>query len=206
MTKNKGTTKPARSRNKKTKSPPESTWPELAGISDQAVKKKTGKSWVEWVEWLDTEDATSLTHPQIAKLALASFPEIGGWWSQNITVAYERIRGLREVGQRRDTRAFDANKSKTFHVHVSRLYAAFSRKRQRSKWLETELNVRSPRKDKSMRVDWADGTKVVLNFWDKGAEKSSVSIQHSGHATKKKSDETKAFWQERLQALAAVLS
>ncbi|MFK8004514.1 MAG: hypothetical protein AB8H86_33410 [Polyangiales bacterium] len=188
------------------KAAPESTWPVLAGISDDAVKKKTDKSWVEWVRWLDAENATSLTHPQIAKLILARFPEVGGWWSQGITVAYERIRGLREVGQRRDTKAFDANKSKTFHVHVSRLYTAFSRKRERAKWLKVERSVRVPRKDKSMRVDWADGTKVAVHFWDKGASKSSVSIQHSGHTTKKKADAAKVFWHERLQELALVLS
>lgn len=193
-------------RDKSTKTATESTWPALAGISDEAVSKKTGKSWADWVHWLDSENATSLSHPEIAKLIRARFPDISGWWSQGITVAYERIRGLREVGQRRDTKTFDANKSKTFHVHVSRLYAAFSRKRERSKWLTVEVSVRSPRKDKSMRLDWADGTKVTIGFWDKGAEKSSVSLQHSGHATKKKADAAKAFWHERLHALVGVFS
>lgn len=219
MTTNKDAKREVRARMKKTgesytaaraqvrrANPPKSTWPELAGMSDAAAKKKTGKDWAAWVKWLDSKNATSLTHPQIAKLIRKSFPDIGGWWTQGVTVAYERIRGFREIGQRRDDKTFDANKSKTFPVHVSRLYEAFSRKRQRAKWLAEELDVRAPNKDKSLRATWSDGTQVSFYFTDKGESKSSVAIQHSGHATKKKADAHKALWHERLQALARVLS
>ena len=48
--------------------------------------------------------------------------KVPGWWAQTVTVGYERIKGLRAVGQRRDG-TFEANKSRTFAVPLARLYA-----------------------------------------------------------------------------------
>ena len=59
-----------------------------------------------------------------------------------VTVGYERIRGLREKGQRRGG-GYDVNKSKTVHVPIHKLYLAFSTKRTRSRWLgEVDLVVK----------------------------------------------------------------
>ena len=54
-----------------------------------------------------------------------------GWWAQAVTVCYERIKGLRAVGQRRDG-SFEANKSRTFSVPLVRLYRAFHDARTRA--------------------------------------------------------------------------
>ncbi len=56
-----------------------------------------------------------------------------------------------------------------------------------------------------MRLTWEDDTSVELYFTAKGAIKSQVAIQH--RKLKKKSDATqlKAYWGERLAALAEVL-
>ena len=91
---------------------------ELAGVGDETVSARTGRTWAEWVRFLDAHGAYDLPHPEIAKLALA---ETGhGWWSQSVAVGYERIRGLREVGQRRSGE-YEANRSKTMPVPVERL-------------------------------------------------------------------------------------
>ena len=69
--------------------------------------------------------------------------KIPGWWAQTVTVGYERIKGLRAVNQRRDG-TFEANKSRTFAVPVSRLFDAFHDPRVRARWLpDVKLTVRT---------------------------------------------------------------
>jgi hypothetical protein len=65
-------------------------------MSDSAVSKQTGRTWAEWVGVLDAARAAEKPHRQIA----AYFASLGTprWWSQMVTVGYERIRGLREKG------------------------------------------------------------------------------------------------------------
>ena len=83
------------------KSKPSSSedYAQLAGLADTSVLKRTGRTWAEWVRVLDAARATERPHKEIA-LYVSSLgtPD---WWSQMVTVGYERIRGLRVKGQRR---------------------------------------------------------------------------------------------------------
>ena len=124
----------------------------LAGMSDEAVRAKTGRTWSQWVRALDDVDAATMPHREIARHVRENYEGVSGWWAQTVAVGYERIRGLREIGQRRGG-GYDANKSKTFAVPVSRLYRAFSVKRTRERWLaDVELRIRTSTVDKSMRI------------------------------------------------------
>ncbi|MEQ9569487.1 MAG: hypothetical protein RLN75_04800 [Longimicrobiales bacterium] len=40
----------------------------LAGMSDEAVARRTGRTWTEWTAWLDARSAAELPHPDIARL------------------------------------------------------------------------------------------------------------------------------------------
>lgn len=176
----------------------------LAGMADETVKTKTGKSLAEWVAALDRIGARELSHREIAKYVAENF-EVSAWWSQSITVGYERIRGLREIGQRRSGE-FEANKSKTFPVPVEKLHRAFAQARTRKQWLDVEITVRKSTPPKAIRLTWPDQSIVEITFADKGASKSQVAIQHrklpsSAHATRVKQD-----WGERLDALARLLA
>ena len=176
----------------------------LAGMSDAAVRAKTGRTWRQWVQQLDAVDAAKLTHREIARHVHESY-EISGWWAQAVTVGYERIRGLREIGQRRGG-GYDANKSKTFPVPIAKLYRAFSVKRTRSRWLgEVDLVIRTSTANRSMRITWPDGTSVQLYFTAKGAKKSQVAVQQTGLAKKRDVTKSKEFWAERLAALGELL-
>jgi hypothetical protein len=57
-----------------------------------------------------------------------------------------------------------------------------------------------------MRFTWPDGTLVVVGFMSKGAGKSAVQVSHGRLPDKAASDKAKAFWSERLSALAEVLA
>jgi hypothetical protein len=177
---------------------------ELAGMSDEAVRAKTGRTWREWVRELDAVEAVKLSHGDIARHVAASY-ELSSWWTQTVTVGYERIRGLREIGQRRDG-GFEAHKSKTFAVPVSRLYRAVRFKRARQRWLpDIDPVVRAVTAEQSMRASWPDGTSVQFQFVAKGLRKSQVVIQHVGLNSREDVDRKKAYWTERLSALASIL-
>lgn len=176
----------------------------LAGMSDASIKAKTGCTWKRWVGALDYARAYEWPHSKIAEYVHEEF-DVGDWWSQTVTVGYERIKGLRAIGQRRDG-SFEAAKSKTFAVPLPRLYRAWSDSKLRAKWLQGDLTIRSATPQKYMRVSWPDGSLVILGFLKKGAAKSSVAVQHTKLPDRSAVTKMKAFWHERLTALEAVLA
>jgi uncharacterized protein YndB with AHSA1/START domain len=177
----------------------------LAGMSDETIAARTGCTWEKWVRSLDAHDMASKPHREIAQFVHEKY-KIDGWWAQSVTVGYERIKGLREKGQRRGG-SYEASKSKTLPVGIARLYRAFRDQRLRSRWLPgVELTVRTAIPERSMRITWDDGTSVELWFTAKGDEKSQVSVQHVRLASKADAEARKAFWAARLGALAELLA
>jgi hypothetical protein len=180
-------------------------WAELAGFSEEAVKKATGSGWTRWVAALDRIGAAGMTHRDIARRVRDELG-IDGWWAQAVTVGYERIRGLRAKGQRRDG-GWEVNKSKTIGVPMVKLYGAFATKRARGRWLgEVRLEVKTAARGKSIRMRWEDGTRLDAYFVPKGERKSQVALQHRDLPSQAAADRMRAFWTERLAALAGLLA
>ena len=176
----------------------------LAGMSDEKVKQATGCDWAAWVAALDYAHANEMSHREIARHIKEKF-DTPSWWTQTVTVGYERIRGLRAIGQRRDG-SYEASKSKTVEVPVDKLYKAFRDARVRAKWLPgVNLTVRTATPNKSMRVQWDDATRVEIGFYPKGEAKSQVALTHVRLSSKAEAERMKAFWGERLDALARTL-
>lgn len=192
----------AASNNKNAAAPP-SQWPAIAGMSDEKVKAATGRTWAKWVSALDDVGAYKMSHKDIAAL-LGEKYGVRPWWAQGVTVGYERIRGLRERGQRCDG-AFEASKSKTFAVSASDLYAMFS-PRTIKRWLPTGIaKDRGGTANRTVNLDWEDGTKALFSFVAKGPGKCSVAVQHTKLKSKDDIPRRKAFWTERFEALASAL-
>lgn len=188
---------------KKTEPQPKIDYAALAGMNNETVKAKTGCTWERWVAHLDYAGAREMSHREIADHIAKKF-KISGWWAQMVTVGYERIRGLRAKGQRRSG-SWEASKSRTFAVPVRTLFDAFADESLRRRWLAgVTLTVRAATSPKSMRIAWQDGTTVSLWFTDKGS-KSQVAVQHLKLSSKADADRMKAFWSEKLGALAEVL-
>lgn len=184
---------------------PTSEYATLAGMSDATIKARTGCTWERWVYALDRVKAHQWSHREIARHVREKY-KTSGWWAQSVTVGYERIKGLRAIGQRRGGE-YEAGKSKTFAVPVSRLYRAFRDARLRRRWLgDVRLSVRTAVADKSLRVTWPDGTSVELYFVAKGPSKSQVAVQHRGLADRAAVERAKAWWSERLEMLEASLT
>jgi len=188
-----------------TPSPTRVAYATLAGMSDASVKAKTGCNWERWVKALDYAGAVEWPHREIAEYVHKKF-KVADWWSQTVTVGYERIKGLRAIGQRRGG-GFETSKSKTFPVPLSRLYRAWVDAKTRGRWLPgVALTVRTATRNKSMRITWPDQTSVQLGFIGKGPRKSQVAVQHAKLADAAAATNMKAFWKARLQALGEVLA
>jgi hypothetical protein len=185
------------------KSEPTARYAELAGMSDESVSKRTGRTWAQWVRLLDAGKASEKPHREIAEYV--SSLGMPSWWSQTVTVGYERIRGLRDRGQRRGG-GYEATKSRTFAVPVERLFDAFAEARVRRRWLGPKVTVRRATPHKSMRLSWDDGTPVVLGFFSRGAAKSMVAIAHQKLPDRPAAEEMKRVWSERFDRLGRVLS
>jgi len=184
---------------------PRPNYAELAGYSDEVLKARTGCPWERWVGVLDYYGADKMAHRDIAALVNKKF-KIDGWWSQAVTVGYERIKGLRARGQRRDG-SYEATKSRTYNVPVETLFGAWADARLRRRWLDGEIGrVRTSTPKKSMRLEGKDRSIVAVGFWPKGPSKSAVSVQHTKLRDPETAAKLKTYWSERLDALRDVLT
>jgi hypothetical protein len=177
----------------------------VAGMSDEKLKARTGCTWERWVYALDRRGAAKMSHTDIARLVNEKY-KVDGWWSQTVTVGYERIKGLRARGQRRDG-SYEANKSRTFNVPVTTLFDAWADEGVRKRWLKGEsVKVRTATSPKSIRLGWSDGGIIAVGFASKGRSKSSVALAHTKLPDKATADRFKQYWSDRLDALGEVLT
>jgi hypothetical protein len=176
----------------------------IAGRSDETMVARTGCTWERWVYALDRHRAYELPHRDIAALVADKY-RTDGWWAQTVTVGYERIKGLRERGQRRDG-GFEASKSRTFPVPVTTLFDACADPAKRRTWLaDADPEVTSTTRPRSLRWAWGDGTRVQLWFEAKGDAKSTVAVAHTKLPDQAARTRVAAEWGERLSALGEAL-
>ncbi|HET7730452.1 MAG TPA: hypothetical protein VFK48_10505 [Usitatibacter sp.] len=183
---------------------PAGAGPRLAGVGTAAVLKATGRAWEEWLVVLDRAGAKRMPHKDIAALLARKFA-VPGWWSQMVTVGYEQARGLREPHQQAD--GFAANVSRTVHIPLDELYAAWTEPRQRARWLPgAPLEVRHATDGKSMRMTWTAGDSTVeVQFSAKGADRSRVAVEHGKLPSATAVVRQKAYWGDALARLKALL-
>jgi hypothetical protein len=175
------------------------------GVSDAAVQRATGKSWDEWFTLLDAWHGTTHNHTEIARHVYETYG-IDGWWAQNVTVGYERARGMRALHERPD--GFSGNASKTFPVSVERLFAAFVEPDERERWLEgIELRNRTSQPNKSARFDvLPEDGRLAVTFVAKGPDKAAAQLQQERLTDAEEVARWKAIWKEQLDRLAATLT
>jgi len=171
-------------------------------MSDAAVKAKTGKDWQQWFAILDKAGAKKMSHKEIAKY-LYGKRGVPGWWSQMVTVTYEQERRLREKHERPD--GYSVSASKTFGVSLDTIYRHWSDEKLRKEWLKDKFTIRKATANKSIRITWSDNTSVDIEFYNKGAAKSQVAVQHSRLSSAAQVERTRARWKAALERLSGVL-
>lgn len=171
-------------------------------IGDATVREKTGKSWKEWFALLDDAGAAQRPHAEIAR-SLAEEHGLSGWWSQSVTVEYERTRGLRQEHERPD--GFQVGATKTIAASRAEVWRAWEDEAVRELWLPgARIEVRTATKPKMMRLDWGDGGRLAV-YLDESGEKTRLAVQHEQLPDREAAERAKAFWRERVGVLKDLL-
>lgn len=172
-------------------------------FSDTAVRTKTGKSWEEWFRVLDTHGAHKLDHKSIAAMM---YRDLGcsRWWSQMITVEYERKHGLRALNQS-CAGDFQLSCSKTLPLPLDIAYTALADEKRRAKWLpKAPIAITKANANKNVRMKWQpDGSSVEARFYAKGPGKTQVVFDHSKLPEEKSVAKMRSFWADALDRLGA---
>ena len=169
-------------------------------LSDDAMRRGTGRGHAEWFALLDAWGATERTHTEIATW-LREAQGAGSWWTQGITVDYERARGMRAPHQQRD--GYSISVTRTVAVAAERALAAFTSAPLRRHWLPgAPMRQRPTRAALSARFDWGDPpSRVVVTLVPKGMDKAVVAVAHERLPDAESADRLKAAWREWLGQL-----
>jgi uncharacterized protein YndB with AHSA1/START domain len=185
-------------------------------ISDAAVKTKTGRTWKQWFALLDKWGAKKKPHKEIA-LYLREKMGATAWWSQMITVEYERKQRGRKIGERAANGGFTTDVQRTVKSSPAGAFDAFLSAEHAARWFTKKakaevrvggsysnsdgdqgefLAVDSP---KRARFTWDNkrhcpGTIVELTIRSAGPGKVAVCISHSRLKTAKDREKMKQGW------------
>ena len=170
-------------------------------LSEDAVRKGTGKGWDDWFRILDAWDATTKGHPAIARYL---HEELGvpGWWAQGVTVGYEWARGLRARNEAAG--GYQVSVSKTIAAGAEDVWRDFVEPARRNRWLASGTLRTRPgtgTAGKSARFDAADGRPVTIWLEAKG-ERSSVTVTSQRLAGPDEVEAVRATWRAHLADLA----
>lgn len=183
----------------RTEAPPSTT------LDDALVIARTGRAWADWFQLLADWGAGERSHTEIAKYLNLELG-VAAWWSQNITVEFERATGRRRVGQRADG-TFVATASKTIGVPAEVAFEAFADEARRAAWLaDLPLRLRGTRPFRTVRFDWESGpSRVVATIDAKGEARCVVALEHERLADAEEVHRRQALWRDRLARLRALL-
>ncbi len=172
--------------------------------SDEAMRRATGKGHAEWFALLDTLGATTHTHTEIARW-LSEAHGVPGWWTQNITVNYERVRGMRAPHEMGD--GFSISVTRTIAADPERILSAFTDPSIRERWLPgAGMQQRPTRAALTARFDWSEPpSRIVVTVAPKGPDKGLVAVTHEKLPDAQAAERSKATWRESLVALKALL-
>jgi hypothetical protein len=173
-------------------------------VADESMVRATGKGHADWFALLDAWGATGHNHTEIARW-LAGTYGTPGWWTQNITVAYERTRGMRARHQMAD--GFSVSVTRTIATDSQRALSAFMNEALRRQWLpDVPMRQRPTRAALTARFDWPDPpSRVIVAIVPKGEARSVVAVAHEQLPDAETGDRLKTAWRGWLGDLKAVL-
>ncbi len=172
--------------------------------SDESIVRATGRGSGDWFKLLDDWGASERRHPEIARWLMDEHG-VDGWWAQNLTVSYERARGLRARHQM--TTGFAIAVTRTVNVEADQLLAAFTDAEVRQRWLpDGTLEQRPTRAANAARFDWSEPpSRVVVTVVPRAPGKTTVALQHERLPDAETADRLKADWRDRLDGLKSLL-
>jgi len=167
--------------------------------SDEKVREATGRGWDEWCDIIDAWPGHTQGHQAIATF-LNEQQAIPGWWSQTVTLGYERITGIRLPNQSTDG-TFSANKSKTVTVDTLLLRDMLLDEGDRADLfpgLETELRSRPG--SKAIRIAVGPGL-ALFDLAPVEDGRVRVTVAHDRLPTAEDVEEWRDYWADWLSAI-----
>jgi hypothetical protein len=177
------------------------------GVSDEAVKRATGKDWKEWFAIMDKLGARKMDHKQIAGMIHGKFqPGLSGWWSQMITVEYEVARGMRAKGERPSGK-YSISKSATIEASMKDVYAAWNDPARRAEFAKgVRFEPRSVRPPDVVRLNLpSDGSYIEVRITPRGGTRCAVVVQQEGIPDARKAEKWREAWAKALARLKGTL-
>jgi uncharacterized protein YndB with AHSA1/START domain len=194
-------------------------------ISDDAVIKRTGKDLKHWFKVIDKFNCKKNGHKATAKY-LNEKHDVDGWYSQMLTVEYERENGLRDIHEK--TTGYAVSASRTINAPVEDVYDAWAKPSKLNKWFTTGAKqtfreggkysnndkdkgeFRKIVKNKRIRFTWENekhcpGTIVQVSFDKKGKDKTTITVQHEKLPDRKGRDDMKTGWSWAMDSLKSWL-
>jgi hypothetical protein len=189
-------------------------------VTDANILKKTGHGLDHWFAVLDAFGAAAKGHTASAR-HLYDDHGVPGWYTQAITVAYERARGLRAVNQNCAGK-FQVSVSRVMPASATQLVDLLSRPDKRAAWLQAadpslrqalEAAFKGPKagqvkvKDENnaqLRYRW-DGRTVQMYIVGKPNGKASLVVDNQDLPGPEAVDARRALWSEALDGLRAQL-
>lgn len=186
------------------KKPARKSIKEAAGVSTDAVARRTGKTWDDWFEVLDSAGAALLDQRGIVAI-LAQKHGIGPWWQQTIAVGYESLRGKNEKPGAID--GFQISKSCTLDAPVGLVFRLWNDAGERARWLSDErFVVRGATADKLIRARWGKGNSHVAVSFNEKSGRTEVSVEHHQIESRSAAEQMKAYWAKKLGLLDEALA
>lgn len=190
--------------------------PAKGAVSEAKCIEKTGHGFDHWFGVLDRFGATKLGHTAAAR-HLKDDHGVSAWYSQSITVAYERARGLREVHQVCGG-TFEVSVSRVLPSDLDEVVAALSRKAARERWLQDAddevaeclaaalASKRFKKRDDvaTFQFDGPDG-RVDLRATRKDDGRTQLVARTMALASKAQLEVARARWKQTLDSLRAAL-
>jgi len=98
--------------------------------------------------------------------------------------------------------------SKTLELPLAKLFRFWAEPAERNKWLaDDRFAIHKATASKSIRARWGRGvSRIDVDFYDKGAGKSQVTVQHNRIETSDAAEQMKAYWAKKIRALEALLT
>lgn len=194
-------------------------------ISDEAVERATGRDWGGWFRVLDGWGAADQGH-QATALHLAEEHGLSGWWSQMITVQYERVRGLREVGETAGS-GYQVGVQRTLAPTPAAAWERIASRDGMAVWLGagaparlepgteyaladgTTGEVRVVREGSHVRLtwrppEWEATSTLQVRAQESGSGRGTIGFHHEGLPDQESREAMRAHWRGVLDRLGAL--
>lgn len=172
--------------------------------SEESMVRGSGRGHDDWFALLDAWGGTEHRHAEIAAWLQATHG-VNGWWAQNITVSYERARGMRARHQ--VTGGFSVSVTRTVGADADTALAAFTDATVRGRWLPVDaMRQRPTRAARTARFDWSEPASRVVVIVAAKATGTAVNVTHEKLPDAATADRLKAAWRTWLDDLKRVIA